>query len=147
MRSLLRPHPRPLALFAALAALTGACPLACAAGPVSPAAEEAPFLSENGKAMTKMMDDMSIEPTGDIDRDFVAMMAPHHQGAIDMAKAELRYGHNERLRRIAQEIVIEQQQEIAAMRLALDQSAPASDAAPAHPMSPAIHMNMQKEPR
>jgi uncharacterized protein (DUF305 family) len=49
-------------------------------------------------------------------------MIPHHQGAIDMAKAELHYGHNEQLRRIAQEIIVEQQQEIAAMHLALRQS-------------------------
>ena len=45
------------------------------------------------------------------------MMIPHHQGAIDMALAVLRYGHNEQMRRIAQEIIVEQQQEIAAMRL------------------------------
>jgi uncharacterized protein (DUF305 family) len=48
-------------------------------------------------------------------------MVPHHQAAIDMAPAELRYGHNEQLRRIAQEIVVTQQQEIAAMQLALGQ--------------------------
>ena len=47
--------------------------------------DEAPFLKENDEAMTKMMSDMAIKPTGDIDRDFVAMMSPHHQGAIDMA--------------------------------------------------------------
>ena len=52
------------------------------------------------------------------------MMIPHHQGAIDMAQAELRYGKNEQLRRIAQEIIVEQQQEIAAMRLALGQPLP-----------------------
>jgi hypothetical protein len=111
------------------------------------AADEAPFLAENDIAMTRMMDDMSVKPTGDVDRDFVAMMVPHHQGAIDMAQAELRYGHNEQLRRIAQEIVVEQQQEIVAMRVALgqplptpapapDQQQPASiPAAPAHPTS------------
>jgi hypothetical protein len=107
---------------------------------------EAPFLSENDQAMTRMMDGMSIKPSGDVDHDFVAMMIPHHQGAIDMAQAELRYGHNEQLRRIAQEIIVEQQQEITAMRLALGQplppSAPAPDqgqapsrAAPSQPMS------------
>src|ERR1700692_194658 len=80
---------------------------------------EAPFLTENDQAMTRMMDGMSIKPSGDIDRDFVALMTPHHQGAIDMAKAELRYGHNEQLRRIAQEIVVEQQQQISAMQLAI----------------------------
>jgi uncharacterized protein (DUF305 family) len=46
-------------------------------------------------------------------------MVPHHQGAIDMAVAELRYGTDPRLKRIAQGIIVEQQQEIAAMRLAL----------------------------
>jgi hypothetical protein len=56
-----------------------------------------------------------------VDQDFAATMIPHHQGAIDMARAELRYGHNEQLRRIAQEIIIDQQQEIVAMRLALKQ--------------------------
>ncbi|MGF6780341.1 uncharacterized protein (DUF305 family) [Paraburkholderia sp. GAS334] len=80
-----------------------------AAGLQAASSDEAPFLQENDAAMTKMMDDMSIRPTGDVDRDFVAMMVPHHQGAIDMAQAELRYGRNEQLRRIAQEIVVEQQ--------------------------------------
>ena len=56
--------------------------------------------------MNKMMADMTVKPTGDVDRDFVAMMVPHHQGAIDMAHAVLRYGHNEQLRRMAQEIVV-----------------------------------------
>jgi uncharacterized protein (DUF305 family) len=57
-------------------------------------------------------------------------MAPHHQGAIDMAQAELRYGHNEQLRRLAQEIIVTQQQEIAAMKLALGQPLPPSLPAP-----------------
>ena len=69
--------------------------------------------------MTRMMSAMEAKPTGDIDRDFVAMMAPHHQGAIDMAVLELRYGKNEQLRRIAQEIIVSQTQEIAAMKLAI----------------------------
>jgi len=69
--------------------------------------------------MTKMMNDMEIKPSGYIDRDFVAMMSPQHQGAIDMAIAELRYGKNEQLRRIAQEIIVDQMQEIAAMKLAI----------------------------
>lgn len=91
---------------------------------------EKSFLSENDVAMNKMMDSMAIKPSGDVDHDFVAMMAPHHQGAIDMAQAELRYGRNEQLRRIAQEIIVEQQQEIAAMRLALGQPLPPSVASP-----------------
>ena len=91
---------------------------------------EAAYLSENAAAMTKMMIDMGIRPSGDVDRDFVAMMSPHHQGAIEMAQAELRYGHNERLRRMAQEIIVTQQQEIAAMRLALGQPLPPSVPSP-----------------
>jgi hypothetical protein len=91
---------------------------------------EAPFLDENNSAMNKMMAAMAVKPTGDVDHDFVAMMEPHHQGAIDMAQAELRYGKNEQLRRIAQEIVVEQQQEIVAMRLALGEPLPPSFASP-----------------
>ena len=87
--------------------------------------------------MTKMMADMEIKPTGDVDADFVAMMVPHHQGAIDMAQAVLRYGHNEQIRRIAQEIIVDQQQEIAAMRLALGQPLPPSVAAPDQPLGSA----------
>ena len=63
---------------------------------------EAPYLAENVSAMTKMMIDMGIRPSGDVDADFVAMMVPHHQGAIEMAQAELRYGRNQPLRRMAQ---------------------------------------------
>ena len=100
----------------------------------SKASAEAPFLAENDAAMTTMMDAMTIKPSGDVDADFAAMMIPHHQGAIDMARAELRHGHNETLRRIAQEIVVEQQQEIVAMRLALGQPLPPSMASPTEAM-------------
>lgn len=96
---------------------------------------EAAFLFENQTAMRNMMAGMSVEPSGDVDQDFAAMMIPHHQGAIDMAKAELRYGRNEQLRRIAQGIIVEQQQEIAAMRLAVKQP-PHSAADPTSPGRP-----------
>src|ERR1700761_9719833 len=82
---------------------------------------EAPFIAENNAAMDKMMKGMDVKPSGDVDHDFAAMMIPHHQGAVDMALSELRYGKNEQLRRIAQEIIVEQQQEINAMHLALGQ--------------------------
>ena len=95
--------------------------------------DEQPFLSENDAAMNKMMADMKIKPTGDVDRDFVAMMVPHHQGAVDMAKAELKYGHNEQLRRLAQEIVVTQQQEITVMRHAVGDELPPAAAAPTQP--------------
>ena len=92
--------------------------------------EESAFLAENEAAMTRMMSAMEAKPSGDIDRDFVAMMAPHHQGAIDMAVLELRYGKNEQLRRIAQEIIVSQMQEIAAMKLAIGEQVPPSAPAP-----------------
>jgi hypothetical protein len=91
---------------------------------------EAPYLAENDAAMTAMMTGMAIKPSGDVDRDFAATMIAHHQGAIDMAEAELRHGTNEKLRRIAQEIVVDQMQEIAAMQLAVGNPPPPSRAAP-----------------
>ena len=108
--------------------------------PPAATADEAPFLKENDDAMTKMMNDMTIKPTGDVDRDFVAMMSPHHQGAIDMAIAELRYGKNEQLRRIAQEIIVDQMQEIAAMKLAIGEPVANSPPAPTQP-PPAANAN------
>lgn len=113
----------------------------CLAGSIAlgaqPTADEGPFIRENSAAMAAMMAGMAAKPTGDVDADFVAMMIPHHQGAIDMAMAELRYGHNEQLRRISQEIVVDQQQEIVAMRLALGEPPPASAPAPTQIQPPA----------
>lgn len=167
MRSPLRLSARPILSAIIAFAMSGLfVSPAFAAGPQAASHDESSFLSENDQAMTKMMDDMSIKPTGNVDQDFVAMMVPHHQGAIDMAQAELRYGHNEQLRRIAQEIIVEQQQEIVAMRVALgqplppsapapdQQSVPSSASKPAHSMSGhSMHgmhmdtpMNMPKEP-
>jgi uncharacterized protein (DUF305 family) len=59
---------------------------------------------------------MHAEMSGDTDKDFVAMMAPHHQGAIDMAKVELQYGKDASLRKLAQGIVKAQEREIGEMR-------------------------------
>lgn len=97
---------------------------------------QAGFAAENDAAMARMMAGMDIKSSGNVDRDFAEMMIAHHQGAIDMAQAELRHGSNEQLRRIAQEIIVEQQQEIAAMRLALDQPLPPSMPAPTQPARP-----------
>lgn len=76
------------------------------------------FLEENARAMSVMMRDMHAPRTGDIDRDFARMMIPHHQGAVDMAVAELRHGRDPVLRRLAQEIVVEQTAEIELMKRA-----------------------------
>jgi hypothetical protein len=115
--------------------------------------DEAAFLKENDAAMTKMMNDMAAKPTGNIDRDFVAMMTPHHQGAIDMAVIELRYGKNETLRRLAQEIIVDQMQEIDAMKLAIGDKVSTSAPAPTQPTAPAAapsamshnHMDMHMD--
>jgi hypothetical protein len=80
--------------------------------------------------MKKMMADMAIKPTGNVDRDFVEMMVPHHQGAVDMAQAELKYGHNKQLRQLAHRIVEAQQREIVVMRRALGDKLPPSAASP-----------------
>lgn len=67
--------------------------------------------------MDRMNRDMSAAPmTGDADHDFAAMMVPHHQGAIDMAKAELRYGKDPELRRLANAIIASQVREVALMK-------------------------------
>ncbi len=110
--------------------------------------DEKSFLSENTAAMDKMTSGMDAKPTGDVDRDFTAMMIPHHQGAIDMAILELKYGHNEQLKRIAQEIIFDQQQEIAAMNLAIGAPLPPSTAAPTQPgaanPAPAAKLSMSE---
>jgi uncharacterized protein (DUF305 family) len=124
----------------------GAVPIQYAADD-SGSSNEQPFLSENRVAMNKMMADMMIHPTGDVDRDFIAMMVPHHQGAIDMAQAELKYGHNEQLRRIAQEIVVSQQREIPAMRRAVGEgSAAPSASSPTQPNRSSSVMGFQDAP-
>jgi uncharacterized protein (DUF305 family) len=63
----------------------------------------------------------SLQPTGDNDADFVRLMLPHHQAAIDMAKTQLAYGQDPQMRRLAQEIITDQQSEIELMQLWLRQ--------------------------
>jgi uncharacterized protein (DUF305 family) len=63
----------------------------------------------------------SLQPTGDNDADFVRLMLPHHQAAIEMAKTQLLYGQDPQMRRLAQEIITDQQSEIELMQLWLRQ--------------------------
>ena len=73
------------------------------------------FMNDSMERMDKGM--KSAPMNGNVDHDFAAMMMPHHQGAIDMAKAELAYGNDPVMRRLAEEIVVDQQSEIQAMQL------------------------------
>ena len=78
----------------------------------------AQFMQQMNGSMERMDRQMAKAPmNGKVDHDFASMMIPHHQGAIDMAKAELVYGKDPVMRRLAQEILIDQQSEIDAMRL------------------------------
>jgi YVTN family beta-propeller protein len=105
--------------FAAVLAALLAVPAICAAQPPAPHGEAA-FDRTMMASMAQMDHAMIAAPmTGDPDHDFSAMMIPHHQGAIDMAKALLLHGKDPALRRLAQEIIVTQQQEIAVMHLRL----------------------------
>jgi len=78
----------------------------------------AQFMQQMNGSMERMDGQMAKAPmNGNVDHDFASMMIPHHQGAIDMAKAELVYGKDPVMRRLAQEILVDQQSEIDAMRL------------------------------
>ena len=92
----------------------------------SPSIAPASFTSLMMQAIEHMHRDMSIVPSGDPDRDFAAMMIPHHQGAVDMAKIELQFDKNPILRRLAQGIIVEQLQEIEVMQRELRQLPAAS---------------------
>ncbi len=74
------------------------------------------YTTEMNAGMTKMNKDMAGAPmNGNPDHDFVTMMIPHHQGAIDMAKTELRYGKDPEMRKLARDIIAAQAKEIAQM--------------------------------
>jgi hypothetical protein len=114
-----------------------------AAGP-GPSAPPAAFVASTTKPFSSLMDDamgvmndgMGRAPmNGNPDHDFASMMIPHHQGAVDMAKAVLLYGKNPVLRRLAQEIIVSQGSEIAVMRAELDKGKAIHTANPTRPAS------------
>src|SRR5262249_13362604 len=94
------------------------------------------------ESMGRMHEAMSSAgPSTDADTDFGALMLPHHQGAVDMAKIELISGKDPQYRRLAQEIVTEQESEIQLMQLWRQQPR-AHDAGPSREQ----HVNERKEP-
>ena len=126
-----------IAAFALAAGLTGLTVAARGQGAV-----DNTFAAVMAAAMERMGHNMMAPPSGDADRDFATMMIPHHQGAVEMAEAELRFGRNPILRRLAQGIIVEQRQEIAVMRQAIAALPPAPIAAPDMTTMP---MHMHKE--
>jgi uncharacterized protein (DUF305 family) len=68
----------------------------------------------------------AVKRSGNADVDFVRLMVPHHQAAIDMAKTQLLHGKDAQMRRLAQEIITDQQSEIELMQRWLKQREPAS---------------------
>ena len=82
-------------------------------------------------AMDTMMQGMPTESSGMVDADFLLMMIPHHQSAIDMARVELEQGEDEETKAMAQEIIDAQEAEIEEMRAMLERmgvEAPAASA-------------------
>ena len=76
-----------------------------------------PDWSDLAASMDKMHMAMgAVKQSGDNDVDFVRLMLPHHQTAIDMAKIQLLYGKDPQMRRLAQEIITDQQSEIELMQ-------------------------------
>ena len=81
------------------------------------AAGRSQFESDMDIGMARMMQDMHAPGyTGQPDADFLAMMIPHHEGAVDMARLVLIHGRDPLVRQIAEEIIASQTVEIAAMR-------------------------------
>ena len=88
--------------------------------PAPAAANRSPATIAFEAANARMHRDMAIRFSGNADRDFVAGMIPHHQGAIDMARVVLEHGRDPEVRRLAEEIVKAQEAEIALMRRMLE---------------------------
>jgi uncharacterized protein (DUF305 family) len=81
-------------------------------------------IAEFQAAMDRMHKSMMVDYRGDPDADFARVMMPHHQGAIDMAEVELKYGKDPELRRMAEAIVSAQKSEITTMKAWLERHAP-----------------------
>src|SRR6202043_1340640 len=71
-----------------------------------------PAVMDFMEAKEKMHQAMNTSMTGDADRDFVDGMIAHHQGAIDMARVELKYGKDPKLKKLAQDIIAAQEKKI-----------------------------------
>jgi uncharacterized protein (DUF305 family) len=105
---------RPITLCLALLALAAPAYAQSSGGAPMPASPADKSMMSGMDQMNKAMGDAPM--TGNADHDFVAMMIPHHQGAMAMAQTELQYGHDPAMRRLARQIIAAQHQEIGEMK-------------------------------
>jgi uncharacterized protein (DUF305 family) len=111
--------------------LVSSFPSGYAVNALTDAHSESQAKSTCSDGLRRAMDDMHaqmqmVKPTGNVDEDFVRLMLPHHRAAIEMAKVELLCGQDKVNRRLAQEIVTDQESEIELMSLWLKQHGLAS---------------------
>jgi uncharacterized protein (DUF305 family) len=85
-------------------------------GSMKPKGDDGPSSLALHGVNVKMHEAMNITYTGIADRDFVSGMIPHHQGAIDMAKVVLAFGKDPEVKKLAEDIIKAQEQEIAWMK-------------------------------
>jgi uncharacterized protein (DUF305 family) len=88
--------------------------------PMTAHAEETASTKAYALSMSTMMDGMMIDPTGRPDLDFAKGMIPHHQGAIDMAKVEIKFGKDADIKKMAEAVITAQTSEIELMTKWLD---------------------------
>lgn len=82
----------------------------------TPKGDQGPSSKEFAEANAKMHAGMDIQFSGDADVDFAKSMIAHHEGAVAMAEVVLRYGKDEELKKLAQQIIASQEPEIAFMK-------------------------------
>lgn len=73
-------------------------------------------MSEEDMGMGMEMSADSLRGAKPFDEKFMAMMVPHHEGAIEMARMELEQGSNPELKQLAEAIIEAQEREVKAMR-------------------------------